>query len=78
MDFFATALLLFIVLDPLGNIPLYLSQLKAVPEHRRRYVAMRELGIAYLVLLFFFLAGSTFMNVLSLDVAAVNIAGGVV
>ena len=78
MDFFATALLLFIVLDPLGNIPLYLSQLKVVPEHRRRYVAMRELGIAYLVLLFFFFAGSTFMKVLSLDVAAVNIAGGVV
>lgn len=36
MDVVATALLLFIVLDPLGNIPLYLSQLKAVPEARLR------------------------------------------
>jgi len=78
MDFAATALLLFIVLDPLGNIPLYLSQLRMVPENRRRYVAMREVGIAYLVLLFFFFAGAAFMKVLALDIAAVKIAGGVV
>jgi len=78
MDLAATALLLFIVLDPLGNIPLYLSQLRTVPEERRRYVALRELGIAYLVLLFFFFAGAAFMKLLALDIAAVKIAGGVV
>ena len=78
MDLAATALLLFIVLDPLGNISLYLSQLRLVPEARRRYVALRELGIAYLVLLFFFFAGAAFMKMLALDIVAVNIAGGVV
>ncbi|MDP2248373.1 MAG: MarC family protein [Nitrosomonadales bacterium] len=78
MDFVATTLLLFIVLDPLGNIPIYLSQLRVVPEHRRRFVALRELGIAYLLLLFFFFAGSAFMKLLSLDIAAVNIAGAVI
>lgn len=78
MEFAATALLLFIVLDPLGNVPLYLSQLKTVPAARRRAVAMRELGIAYLVLLFFFFAGAAFMKLLALDTAAVKVAGGVV
>lgn len=78
MDLSATALLLFIVLDPLGNVPLYLSQLRSVPEHRRRYVAMRELAVAYIVLLLFFFAGTAFMKMLALDIAAVNIAGGVV
>lgn len=78
MDFAATTLLLFLVLDPLGNIPIYLSQLRMVPEQRRRFVAMRELGIAYLLLLFFFFAGSAFMKLLSLDIAAVNIAGAVI
>jgi len=78
MDFIATALLLFIVLDPLGNIPIYLSQLRVVPEQRRRFVALRELCIAYLLLLFFFFAGSAFMKLLSLDIAAVNIAGAVI
>lgn len=78
MDFITTALLLFLVLDPLGNVPLYLTQLRAVPEARRRHVALRELGIAYLVLLFFFFAGAAFMKLLALDLAAVRIAGGVV
>jgi multiple antibiotic resistance protein len=78
MDFIATTLLLFIVLDPLGNIPIYLSQLRQLPEHRRRFVALRELGIAYILLLFFFFAGSAFMKLLSLDIAAVNIAGAVI
>jgi small neutral amino acid transporter SnatA (MarC family) len=78
MDFIATTLLLFIVLDPLGNIPIYLSQLRVVPEQRRRFVALRELCIAYLLLLFFFFAGSAFMKLLSLDIAAVNIAGAVI
>lgn len=78
MDFIATTLLLFLVLDPLGNIPLYLSQLREVPPERRRHVAIRELCIAYLVLLFFFFAGAAFMKLLALDVAAVKIAGGVV
>ena len=78
MDFFATTLLLFIVLDPLGNIPIYLSQLKVVPEQRRRRVVLRELVIAYLVLLCFFFDGSGFMKLLSLDIASVNIAGAVI
>ncbi|HVL01389.1 MAG TPA: MarC family protein [Dongiaceae bacterium] len=78
MDFVATTLLLFIVLDPLGNIPLYLSQLRAVPEARRRYVVIRELILAYFVLLFFLFAGPSFMKVLALDIASVRIAGGVV
>jgi multiple antibiotic resistance protein len=78
MDFISTTLLLFIVLDPLGNIPIYLSQLRVVPEQRWRFVALRELCIAYLLLLFFFFAGSAFMKLLSLDIAAVNIAGAVI
>lgn len=78
MDVVATALLLFIVLDPLGNIPLYLSQLKTVPEARRRRIAIREVMIAWVVLVFFFFAGAAFMKLLALEPAAVKIAGGVI
>ena len=78
MGFTAVAFLLFLVLDPLGNIPLFLSQLRGVPEHRRRRLVLRELVIAYLVLLFFFFAGAGFMRLLALDIDAVHIAGGVV
>ena len=78
LDFAAVAFLLFLVLDPLGNIPLFLSQLRSVPEHRRRRVVVRELAIAYLVLLFSFFAGASFMRMLALDLDAVKIAGGVI
>lgn len=78
MDIIATALLLFIVLDPLGNIPLFLSQLKSLPEARRRTVAIRELLIAWGVLAFFFFAGAAFMKLLALEPAAVKISGGVI
>ncbi|MFA7504983.1 MAG: MarC family protein [Burkholderiaceae bacterium] len=78
MGFGAIAFLLFLVLDPLGNIPLFLSQLRSVPEHRRHRLVLRELLIAYAVLLFFFFAGAGFMRMLALDIDAVKIAGGVI
>lgn len=78
MDFVATTLLLFIVLDPLGNVPLFLSYLRAVPEPRRRRVLIRELLVAYVLLVVFLFSGTWFMQILALDLASVRIAGGVV
>jgi multiple antibiotic resistance protein len=78
IGFAAATFLLFLVLDPLGNIPLFLSQLRSVPEHRRRRVVLRELLVAYGVLMFFFFAGAGFMRLLALDIDAVHIAGAVV
>ena len=46
MTILSAALLLFLILDPLGNVPVFLSLLKPVPEHRRRRVLARELVIA--------------------------------
>ena len=42
----SAALLLFFVMDPLGNVPLFLSALKHVPPARHRLVILRELVIA--------------------------------
>ena len=78
IGFAAATFVLFLVLDPLGNIPLFLSQLRGVPEHRRRRLVLRELLVAYAVLMFFFFAGAGFMRLLALDIDAVHIAGGVV
>ena len=65
MDIFAAATLLFLVMDPLGNIPLFLSVLKQVPEERRRLVLRRELLIAYLVLLIFLVLGPPYFEFLT-------------
>jgi len=78
MDIFAAATLLFLVMDPLGNIPLFLSVLKQVPEERRRLVLRRELLIAYLVLLLFLAFGPYILAFLQVSQEAIRIGGGIV
>ena len=65
-------------MDPLGNVPLFLSALKTVPAVRRRRVLLRELGIAYIVLVLFLLIGNSLLRFLGLEQEAVSIAGGIV
>jgi multiple antibiotic resistance protein len=78
MDVFSAVVTLFLVMDPLGNIPVFLSVLKTVPPERRRAVLVREIAIAYVVLLVFFLLGDYLLQFLGLEQEAVSIAGGIV
>jgi multiple antibiotic resistance protein len=78
VDLFSAVVTLFLVMDPLGNIPVFLSVLKTVPAERRRIVLAREIAIAYVVLLGFFLLGDYLLQVLGLEQEAVSIAGGIV
>ena len=78
VDVFSAVVTLFLVMDPLGNVPLFLSVLKTVPPERRRFVLRREIVIAYIVLLLFLLAGNSLLQVLGLEQEAVSIAGGIV
>jgi len=56
----SAGILLFLIMDPLGNIPLFLGQLRQVAPERRRRVLVRELIIA-LVVLFAFLFGGRYV-----------------
>ncbi len=78
MNVFSAVVTLFLVLDPLGNIPLFLSVLKTVAPERRRKVLVREIAIAYLVLLLILFLGSYALQFLHLDPEAISIAGGIV
>ena len=51
MEMISAALLLFLIMDPLGNIPVFLSLLKPLPKQRQRIVLIRELIIALIVLM---------------------------
>ena len=57
MEVASAAILLFLIMDPLGNIPVFLSLLKALPAPRRLVVLARELVIALAVLLLFLYSG---------------------
>jgi len=78
MSFVSAALLLFLVMDPLGNILLFVGALQNVPPARRARVVARELVIAYAVLVLFLFTGEHLMNWLGISNEALSIAGGIV
>ncbi len=78
MEIFATAVTLFLIMDPLGNIPIFLGILDKVPEERRKKVILRELFIALTIMILFLFVGSSILKVLGLTQEAVAIGGGLV
>ena len=78
MTTLSAALLLFLILDPLGNIPVFLGLLKPLPAHRRRWVLARELLIALAVLFIFLWGGQYLLELMHLRQESVSIAGGIV
>ena len=78
MTILSAALLLFLILDPLGNIPVFLSVLKPLPPKRQRVVLVRELLIALGVLMGFLWAGKYALDLMHLRQESVAIAGGIV
>jgi MarC family membrane protein len=78
MSTLSAGILLFLIMDPLGNIPLFLSLLRNVPQGRRQLVLVRELLIALAVLFVFLFAGQYLLQVLRLKQESVSIAGGIV
>jgi MarC family membrane protein len=77
-EVFSAAVLLLLVIDPFGNVPLVVSALSRVPEARRARVIVRECVFAYLILLAFMAGGRTFLALLHLSDTALTIAGGVI
>jgi MarC family membrane protein len=74
----SAALLMFLILDPLGNIPVFLGLLKELPPARQRRVLVRELLIALGVLMLFLWGGQYALEVMHLRQESVSIAGGIV
>ena len=78
MTAFSAAILLFFVMDPIGNIPLFLAALRPVDPARRLLVVGRELLIAYGLLVGFLYAGRPLLAVLGISEPALTMAGGIV
>ncbi len=78
METLAVAVTLFLIMDPLGNTPIFMSVLKKVAPERRLRVMVRELIIALGIMLLFLFTGPSLLNVLGLTQEAVAIGGGLV
>ncbi len=78
MSVFSAAILLFLVLDPLGNIPMYTCVLRTVEPERRNRIIGRELVIALGILILFLFAGRHILSVLQISQSSLGIAGGII
>jgi MarC family membrane protein len=74
----SAAILLLLVIDPFGNVPLVVATMQAVPRERRVGVVLRECVIAYLLLLAFLFGGHAFLTLMHLSETSLSIAGGVI
>ena len=78
MTLLSAATLLFFVMDPLGNVPLFLSALRPVDPSRYRAVIVRELCIALAILVLFLFVGQYLLGLLRVSSAALTTGGGIV
>ena len=78
VSFTSAVVILLLVMDPIGNIPLFVSLLRQVEAARRTRVILRECAIAFVVLLVFVFFGAAILGVLGLSDPSLTIAGGVI
>jgi multiple antibiotic resistance protein len=78
MKIISAVVTLLLIMDPIGNVPFFLSALKDVKEERRLKVIFRELLIAFGVMLVFLFAGKGLLDVLHVRQESISIAGGIV
>ena len=76
--FWSALVLLLLVLDPFGSLPIFIGVMRNVAPERRHVVALRESAIAFSVLLVFMLAGQAFLTLMHLSERSLEVAGGVI
>ena len=78
MDPFTAFITLALVMDPVGNVPLFLSVLKDVSPERRTRIILRELAIALVVMILFLYLGEQLLSLLNLQQEAIAIGGAII
>ncbi len=77
-SFSSALILLLLVLDPLGSLPIFISVMRHVQPARKRIVALRESCIAFGVLLVFMFTGGKLLEIMRLSERSLEVAGGVI
>lgn len=76
--FASATILLILITDPIGNIPIFANALKPVAPARRPWIILREVLIAFALLLTFMFVGEGFLRVMGLSELSLQIGGGVI
>src|SRR3990167_548933 len=78
MEYYSAALTLILVMDPLGNIPIFLSILQRFERRKQLWIILRECLFAFLILVGFLFFGQYILKGLGVSTSALNVAGGII
>lgn len=78
MTLLTATITLFLVMDPLGNIPSFITILSPVEDKRRAFIILREAFFAFLILSIFLFAGRHMLHALGISEPALGISGGII
>ncbi len=78
IDFAATFILFFAVIDPIGTVPVFIAVTRGFDAKAKRKIAMLSGLVSALILLFFVIAGEYILSAMAIPLSAFQIAGGIV
>ncbi|UDG80257.1 YhgN family NAAT transporter [Candidatus Annandia pinicola] len=70
--------LMLLIMDPIGNLPVFISLLKNFKPIRRKIILIREMFIALLLMVLFLFIGQKILNLLNLKPETISISGGLI
>jgi len=78
MNLYTATITLILVMDPLGNVPMFLSILNSANPGRRKWITLRETFIAFIILLGFLFFGKYILQSMQISQPALSVAGGII
>lgn len=78
IDFVATFIFFFAVIDPIGTIPVFTAVTSQYDDKTKRAIAVKATLVAAAILLFFLVAGEIILTAMAIPLSAFQIAGGIV
>ena len=75
---FSMAFALFLLMDPIGNVPLFVTILKDVPTKRQHFIILRELVIALIIIVLFYFVGDALLSFLNVKKPTILLSGGII
>jgi multiple antibiotic resistance protein len=71
------AISIFAVMNPLGNVPIFLALTEGSTQQEQRRTARKGIIIAFVILTIFLVLGHIIFNLFGITVAAFRVAGGI-
>ncbi|TMP31231.1 MarC family protein [Pseudoalteromonas rubra] len=78
IDFVATFIFFFAVIDPIGTVPVFIAVTRGYDAAAKRKIAMIASLVAAVLLVFFAVAGELLLTAMGIPLPAFQIAGGIV